>query len=175
VRIPTPIPGWDGVTYVGAGNPFPHSLAESVEELATIKTGNVAVAAASDLDGDGVLDSADNCIMVANPGQEDNGDGDGVGDACDNCTLVANGPTIPDAGGNSQRDTDADGYGNVCDADFNNSGRVDSSDYAAVKAALRSRTSPDEDLNGSGRVDSSDLAVTKSLLRKVPGPSALAP
>ena len=45
-------------------------------------------------------------------------DGDGVDDAVDNCTLVANGPLLPDAGGNSQLDTDGDGYGNICDADL---------------------------------------------------------
>lgn len=36
----------------------------------------------ADGDGDGVPDSTDNCIDVANAGQED-GDGDGVGDVCD--------------------------------------------------------------------------------------------
>ncbi len=109
-RIPTPIPGWDGVTYVSASNPWTRAglngvpvIESSVQELATIKTGNTAVAAVSDLDGDGVLDSADNCVMAANPGQEDAGDGDGVGDACDNCINVANA---------NQRDTDGDGYGN---------------------------------------------------------------
>ena len=38
--------------------------------------------AATDADGDGIADEADNCPGDANPGQED-GDGDGIGDACD--------------------------------------------------------------------------------------------
>ena len=41
-----------------------------------------AFAQVPDTDGDGVLDDTDNCIDVANPGQED-ADGDLIGDACD--------------------------------------------------------------------------------------------
>ena len=44
-------------------------------------------ASAQDADGDGVLDATDNCVYVANPGQEDVGGlfgppADGIGDAC---------------------------------------------------------------------------------------------
>ncbi len=44
-------------------------------------------ASAQDTDGDGVSDATDNCVFVANPGQEDMGGlfgppGDGVGDVC---------------------------------------------------------------------------------------------
>lgn len=58
-----------------------------------------------DVDGDGLLDQADNCPFAANPEQAD-ADGDGVGDACDGC------PTDPDAG---QDDTDRDGVNDGCD------------------------------------------------------------
>lgn len=71
-----------------------------------------------DRDSDGVLDTEDNCLFVANPDQAD-ADGDGVGDACsedydadgvldaeDNCPLAPN----PD-----QADTDGDGVGDVCE------------------------------------------------------------
>lgn len=71
-----------------------------------------------DSDGDGIVDSADNCPDRANPLQEDS-DGDGIGDACepdtdgdgviddfDNC------PAVPNA---DQSDLDGDLYGNACD------------------------------------------------------------
>jgi len=58
-----------------------------------------------DADLDGIADTADNCPLLANPGQED-GDSDGVGDACDNC------PTTPNA---DQLDGDGDGVGDACD------------------------------------------------------------
>ena len=95
-----------------------------------------------DTDGDGILDSSDNCPTVANGlneaaipgvGNQIDTDDDGLGDACDewptdpnndedgdeisgevdNCPLVNN----PD-----QLDTDGDGLGNACDIDMDNDG-----------------------------------------------------
>lgn len=59
----------------------------------------------NDLDGDGIVNSVDNCPCTANPDQVDS-DGDGVGDACDNCIHVQN---------PKQEDFDDDGVGDVCD------------------------------------------------------------
>lgn len=61
-----------------------------------------------DFDGDGIVDSVDNCPCHANPDQTD-GDGDGIGDGCDNCLYIPN----PD-----QEDFDNDGVGDVCDNCF---------------------------------------------------------
>lgn len=63
--------------------------------------------APSDMDGDGVPDSTDNCPTAPNPSQEDT-DGDGIGDPCDNCPVLSN----PDQG-----DKDSDHLGNACDAE----------------------------------------------------------
>ncbi len=74
-------------------------------------------------------------------------DADGVPDAVDNCTLVPNGPKDTATAGPSQNNTDADPYGNMCDADFNQDGGV----------------------NGF------DLGIFKGLFFKGPGPSGLVP
>ena len=42
-----------------------------------------------DLDGDGVVNTRDNCARVPNPTQSDL-DNDRIGDACDNCPSVSN-------------------------------------------------------------------------------------
>jgi len=58
-----------------------------------------------DDDGDGILNSEDNCPDDPNPDQIDS-DGDGPGDVCDTCPETIN----PD-----QTDSDGDGLGDACD------------------------------------------------------------
>jgi hypothetical protein len=101
-------------------------------------------------------------------------DGDGIDDDADNCILVANGPVIPDAGGNIQLDTDGDGFGNICDPDFNNDLIVNASDLAYLKTVFFT-DDPDADLNGDGIVNAADLAILKTMFFGPPGPAAELP
>ena len=101
-------------------------------------------------------------------------DADGIRDTKDNCIEEPNGTLIPDAGGNSQLDTDGDGYGNLCDPDFNGDLTVNAADLAYMKTHFFT-TDADADLTGDGIVNAADLAITKIMFFGPPGPSGLAP
>jgi hypothetical protein len=47
-----------------------------------VRNATVVIDSAADLDGDGILDSRDNCLQTSNHSQVDT-DGDGYGNACD--------------------------------------------------------------------------------------------
>ena len=96
-------------------------------------------------------------------------DGDGIFDRDDNCTEVAN---------TDQRDTDLDGFGNVCDPDFNNDELVDYADVQLMRNAFlttpgSARWDEHADLNGDGRVNFIDLGMLRSRLFGEPGPTCL--
>ncbi len=90
-------------------------------------------------------------------------DDDGIADNADNCTQMANA---------DQRDTNADGFGNACDADLNNDGVINVVDLGLLRAAFFS-TEPDADFNGDGVVNVVDLATMRLSFFAAPGPSAL--
>ena len=94
-----------------------------------------------------------------------NQDGDLLDDAIDNCIEVVN---------SDQRDTNNDGYGNVCDPDFNNDLIVNATDLAFFKTKFFTQDA-DTDLNGDGIVNAGDLAILKSFFFRPPGPSGLVP
>ncbi len=91
-------------------------------------------------------------------------DNDGTADVLDNCTQVSN---------PSQCDTDGDGYGNHCDADFDDNLVVNSFDLAEMRANF-GLTGPSEyDLNCNQIVNSFDLSLLREMFGAAPGPSAL--
>lgn len=92
-------------------------------------------------------------------------DDDGVLNIDDNCTLVSNA---------DQRDTNGDGYGNMCDPDLNNDLVVQAADLAIFKPLFFS-TDPDADFDGNGRVQAGDLAILKKFFFQPPGPSCVVP
>ena len=92
-------------------------------------------------------------------------DGDSIANGNDNCLLAAN---------NDQRDTDNDGFGNVCDPDLNNDGIVNFSDLSLWVPFFNSATSGDADFNGDGVANFADYAVFPGFFLNAPGPSGVA-
>jgi hypothetical protein len=105
-------------------------------------------------------------------------DGDGIPDVLDKCTLDSRNATAP-----STCDTDVDGYGNTCDADFDQSFAVNATDFSMFfipRFKSGSDTPPiGADMDCSGAVNSTDFSMFfvpkfKGLLGgAIPGPSGL--
>ena len=125
------------------------------------------------IDDDGVISTLgpDDPPLQIMLDQEADTDGDGVVDSQDNCTLVANPP--PD-GETVQRDTNGDGFGNRCDPDLNNDGLVTVIDFLILRGVLNS-ADEDADLNGDGLVTVTDFLILRGFLNQPPGPSGLVP
>ena len=90
-------------------------------------------------------------------------DGDGVLDNADNCTEVANA---------DQRDSNGDGYGNVCDPDLDGSGIVNFADVGLMKAVIFT-SDANADLDGDGIVNFRDVGILKAFIFRPPGPSGI--
>jgi uncharacterized protein (TIGR03790 family) len=107
--------------------------------------------------------------VAARPADQD---GDGVPDGRDVCRDIPN----PD-----QRDTDGDGFGNICDADVDNDGRVTTSwgradrpgDVEKIALAAQAfENVPDYDLDGDGKVTKRDVSLAQVTVFLRPGPGA---
>ena len=70
-----------------------------------------------------------------------------------------------------QRDTDADGIGNSCDADLDNNCAINFLDLGILKSVFFSVGDQDADLDGDGAVNFLDLGVMKATFFGPPGPS----
>ena len=90
-------------------------------------------------------------------------DEDGIDNKQDNCIEIPN---------SDQRDSNGDGFGNVCDADMDNNGTVSFADLNLFKSKFGT-DDPDADFDSNGSVSFADLSIFKSLFGQSPGPSAL--
>lgn len=90
-------------------------------------------------------------------------------DEADNCTLLANSP---------QRDTDADGFGNACEADLNNDNTVNFADLGLFRLAFfgmpgADNRNPNADFNGDDTTSFLDHGIMRSMFFASPGPAGL--
>jgi hypothetical protein len=166
--------GQDGAGNVRLYAPNPVQSGSSIYHYDTVASPNLLMEPFINNDLDDRLDLTDD-LMVDIGWVLLDSDGDGVPDVADNCKLAANGPNDTAAAGPSQNDTDGDGYGNMCDPDFNDNGIVDPTDFSLLKSRFGQTGFPDQDLNGNGIVDPTDFSILKGMFGLPPGPSGLAP
>ncbi len=88
-------------------------------------------------------------------------DSDGVDDQQDNCIEIAN---------TDQRDSNGDGFGNVCDGDLDNNGFVNFADLSLFKSAFGTNDA-DADFDGNRFINFADLSLFKTYFGKSPGPA----
>ena len=98
-------------------------------------------------------------------GCADDLDEDWAFDDADNCVGTAN---------SSQTDSDTDGHGDFCDADFDQSSIIDAADYTIWRAAFGlsggdDGFEPGADLDGDGAVGLRDFALLRAMQGAAPG------
>ncbi len=110
----------------------------------------------------------DHFRIVKDPALPDQ-DQDGVPDELDDCLVDAN---------RAQLDTDQDGYGNLCDADYDGDGVVSGLDFSVFRSAYQTQAGDpgwdaDVDANGDGAVGAFDFSRFRAAYTSPPGPSGL--
>lgn len=126
-----------------------------------------------DNDGDGLVDFPEDagCDSEESATEGSDRDRDGILDDRDNCVAESN---------SDQRDTNADGYGNACDADFDGDEVVGLADFNRFRVHFGLSESDlsfdaDVDLDGDGSTGLGDFNTMRSRFGRPPGPSAVRP
>jgi hypothetical protein len=91
--------------------------------------------------------------LAASAGPAQDNDGDGVFNVLDNCSDVPNGPP-------SDCDTDDDGYGNLCDGDFDNDQNTLANDFTDI-------WTPDFTIAGLDGGTGTDMTATVTCWRTI--------
>ena len=94
--------------------------------------------------------------MSATAGSVVDTDADQVPDVFDNCPNDPNGPAEAP---NNQVDTNGDGFGNLCDADYDQDNDTDLTDFNAFLADFGNPATGDQDHDADGDTDLGDFNI----------------
>ena len=152
----TPEPQWNGVTFTES-RWIPTASAQNSVVVGSPDVGaewEADVGLATALCPSGATGAeCPSATKVVNPAPD--ADLDGLLDFADNCLLLPN---------SAQTDSDGDGFGNMCDADFDNNGFVNFGDFARFTNAwsinYEGGVYADEfDMNGDGQLNFGDFGL----------------
>jgi len=93
--------------------------------------------------------------MSASAGAVVDTDGDLVPNQFDNCSAVANGPNQT----TNQVDSDLDGYGNRCDADYDNNFATTAADFGVFLGTFGTNNLGETDHDGNGTITAADFGI----------------
>lgn len=108
-------------------------------------------------------------LLASLPAFAADNDNDGIPNHLDNCIEIPDSQTVI----GTQVDSDGDGYGNLCDADFNQDGIVGGPDLVIHRQAYQTQVfDPAVDSNSDGFIGLEDHTRIQMQMRGPPGPSA---